>query len=125
MVPDMFVYAKDEKHETELKVIFRLDSNFLKHAAKDPNEVHHLATRVYPLVLLDAINTYVRLGFPARPLFTAFMLWMGLNYPQFLAEPLSESFRQLRSIQQAGAFSKKDLLDAALKLVTQQTAAGV
>jgi hypothetical protein len=85
--PDPVLFA-NEQVIAQWKTIFRSDHVFCKHGSADASECHFIATSNFPLVIGDAVRIYLKLGFPTRAYFTAFLTWLQMTHPEiFIAKP--------------------------------------
>ncbi len=79
---DEELYVRPERLE-EYRAIMRLDQNFCKHGGKDPDQIHHIAVKSYPIKIIEGIMLHNKMGFGKRPLFEVFSTWLWFSRPEF------------------------------------------
>jgi hypothetical protein len=85
-------YIKPKKQKEAIK-IFNKDQNFFKHANTDAEAVLDFHPDTTPLIIIDAIDLYIRLTGSIFDEAKIFLLWSILKYPNIILGP-SQALRK-------------------------------
>ena len=109
---------KPEK-ETELWRHINSLSNFLKHADKDPYEIHvSVAEEINDVVLLLAAKYYQVLGYQPTQEKSALITWCMVLYPEFLlSDTNSQLFKMVKALDADRNLPRDEKLAKGLQLL--------